>query len=300
MKRLEQYSASIIILWEERCSQTKAHQSKLSPPSDTAQSSSFPCPLQREILEEWKEEGFWGTPGSKERFCPVLQKMVLLVSGLRAVFLLWALGLNPGSWTTQGSRGWTQSVWLEAGFQGMDRGLTGGQQGWAVQAFRVFKIEVFTSEAGEATGRCLRTCVMGEGAASPDQTCTVATLPCEEEGIGRGPESKQGDLEGSFCSGSRDQWMGAQSRIPAVETSGSESYMRWKSCLYLEDEREEVKYTGDSGFLGVNLMAVWAACTTRESCERGRAGGDRFLNMNEYHMHCALHRAGGELLLKQI
>lgn len=44
----------------------------------------------------------------------------------------------------------------------MDKGLTGGQQGWAMQAFGVFKIEVFTSEAGEATGRCLRTCVMGE------------------------------------------------------------------------------------------------------------------------------------------
>ena len=94
-----------------------------------------------------------------------------------------------------------QPVWLEAGVQGMDGGLTGGQQGWAMQC----KIEVFTSEAGEATGRCLRTCVLGEGAASPDQTCTVGALPCEEEGVGRGPECKQGDLAGSFCSGSRDQ-----------------------------------------------------------------------------------------------
>lgn len=84
----------------------------------------------------------------------------------------------------------------------MDRGLTEGSR-WAVQAFRP-QNRGLTCEAGEATGRCLRTCVMG-GGASPDQTCTVATLPCEEEGIGRGPESKQGDLEGSFCSGSRDQ-----------------------------------------------------------------------------------------------
>lgn len=61
------------------------------------------------------------------------------------------------------------------------------------------------SEAGEATGRRLRTCVLREGAALPDQTCTVGTLPCEEEGIGKGPECKQGDLVGSFCSGSRDQ-----------------------------------------------------------------------------------------------
>lgn len=87
----------------------------------------------------------------------------------------------------------------------MDGGLTGGQQGWAMQVFGVFKIEVFTSEAGEATGRCLRTCVLEEGAASPEQTCTAGALPCEEEGIGRGPECKQGDLAGSFCSGSRDQ-----------------------------------------------------------------------------------------------
>ena len=87
----------------------------------------------------------------------------------------------------------------------MDGGLTGGQQRWAMKAFGVFKIDVFTSEAGEATGRRLRTCVLREGAASPDQTCTVGTLPCEEEGIGRGPECKQGDLVGSFCSGSRDQ-----------------------------------------------------------------------------------------------
>lgn len=62
-----------------------------------------------------------------------------------------------------------------------------------------FKSEVFSLDAQEATGGCLSVC---GGEESHLIRPALGLCHAEEEGIGRGPELKQGDLLGGFHSGS--------------------------------------------------------------------------------------------------
>ena len=58
-----------------------------------------------------------------------------------------------------------------------------------MQAFGAFQTEVFISEVGEATGRCLRTYVLGERVGRHlIRPALLGLCRAEKEGIGRGPE----------------------------------------------------------------------------------------------------------------
>lgn len=76
--------------------------------------------------------------------------------------------------------------------RGVSTGARRGRQGWAMQAFGAFPTEVFISEAGEATGRCLRTYVLGERAGRHlIRPALLGLCHAEEEGIGRGQRASR-------------------------------------------------------------------------------------------------------------